>query len=322
MRDNLIGFLLEALEPAEQELVEARLSVDAELRRELDLLRHALVPLEPGRHAYDPPPGLAHRTCEFIAAQTRVTPAPAVSSVSTRWSMADLLIAAGLFLAATGLFWPAMNQSRFAAKVTQCQNNLRQIGVALASYSDLYKRQLPAGSADAEHSGAGMYAVVLNEHGLLPQVRILICPASPLVDTVDKFRLPTTKQLAIADPALRAKLRREMGGSYGYSLGFIKDGVYQSPRDLRRAMRALMADAPHAGTPEHDSLNHGGYGQNVLFEDLHVQFMVHCHPKDCLDHIFENDEGQQRAGCHEDDSVIGASDSLPLGIPVQLRGRR
>ena len=45
-----------------------------------------------------------------------------------------MVVAAGIFIAASLLFFPAMNQSRFAARLTGCKNNLRQVGLGLDMY--------------------------------------------------------------------------------------------------------------------------------------------------------------------------------------------
>ena len=77
-----------------------------------------------------------------------------------------------------------------------------------------------------------------------------------------------------------------------------------------------MADAPH---PTHQSSrNHGRCGQNVLFEDLHVQFLTTCKAKGCNDHIFTNDDGRAFAGLHAFDAVIGASNDCPLERPITV----
>lgn len=318
MRDYLIGYLLEALEPHEQELVEARLSRDSGLRRDLELVSRSFEPLAPDKSHYEPPAGLANRTCQFVAVRAKAVPAPPVVSVPSRWSMADLLMAAGIFLAATMLFWPAMNQSRFAARVAGCQDNLRRLGVALANYSTQYPGQFPAASISGHLNQAGMYAVILHEDGFLPQTRVLICPASPLADRAGDFHVPKSRELLEAQAEQLAALRRMMGGSYGYSLGYFVRGQYQPPKDLRRARQALMADAPSPTSRYRISLNHGGCGQNVLFEDLHVQYLTTCKARGCTDHIFVNDEGQAHAGLHERDSVIGASDDIPLENPMPI----
>lgn len=67
MRDLLLGYLLNALEPDEKRELERRLSIDPELRRDLELLRRSLEPLNGSTSAFDPPAGLAKRTCDFIA---------------------------------------------------------------------------------------------------------------------------------------------------------------------------------------------------------------------------------------------------------------
>lgn len=319
MRDYLIGYLLDALDPQEQELVEARLSGDPQLRRDLETLSRCLMPLAADKAHHEPPVGLAHRTCQFVAVQTKSMPAPPVVSVPTRWSMADLAMAAGIFLAATLLFWPAMNQSRFAARLTQCQNNLGQLAAALGTYSDDFPGQFPAAAISDISNGAGMYAVILQAHGLIPQTHVLVCPDSAQAERIANFYVPTRLELSRADAKRLVVLRRQMGGSYGYSLGFIINGKYHPPKDLRRANHALLADAPNPSAADRHSLNHGGFGHNVLFEDLHVQFLTTCMAKGCKDHFFFNDDGKPYAGLHQDDTCIGASDECPMASPVNVQ---
>ena len=71
--------------------------------------------------------------------KSRCLPAPQ----SKQWSFADMVVAAGIFFAATMLFLPAMSQSRFAARVTACQNHLRQVGVGMNNYSMYYNEYFP-----------------------------------------------------------------------------------------------------------------------------------------------------------------------------------
>ena len=46
MQDQLLGYLLNALEPSEHELVEQQLATDRQLQQELELLRNSIEPLE------------------------------------------------------------------------------------------------------------------------------------------------------------------------------------------------------------------------------------------------------------------------------------
>ncbi len=313
MRENLIGYLLDALDPAERAAVEAQLARDSELKNELDVLSRGLEVLAADKADYAPPLGLATRTLEYVAVQTKVQPPPPVVSVPSRWSMADMLVAAGVFLAATMLFWPAMNQSRFAARVRGCQNNLRQIGMAMTTYSDHYPGQFPSVSvSNGRLNRGGIYAVILREQKLLPGDYVLLCPASPMAEQVAKFHVPTQQELTRAPDKEFASMVRRMGGTYGYSLGFYVKGRYQPPADLGRSTHALMADVPSLDGTDRFSSNHGRCGQNVLFEDMHVKFLTTCRSRQCNDHIFENDEGQMHAGLHPDDTVVGTSDAVPV----------
>src|SRR5256885_16188184 len=82
-REHLLGFLLEALAPDEQEQVEAELNQNPRLRDELQCLESRLRPLGMCDRppSIDPPPALAARTCDFVAAHSAalVTPAGALA---------------------------------------------------------------------------------------------------------------------------------------------------------------------------------------------------------------------------------------------------
>src|SRR5262245_59259138 len=72
-REHLLGYLLGALSPAEHEQVEAELNRNSTLREEMQRLRSSVEQVgladEPGD--WEPPPGLAERTCQFVAASAR-----------------------------------------------------------------------------------------------------------------------------------------------------------------------------------------------------------------------------------------------------------
>ena len=68
MQDLLIGYLLDALEADEAKDVEARLRMDAESQRQLEVLRQGLSPLAAAGEAKSVPLLLAVRTCRQIRA--------------------------------------------------------------------------------------------------------------------------------------------------------------------------------------------------------------------------------------------------------------
>ena len=81
-----------------------------------------------------------------------------------------------------------------------------------------------------------------------------------------------------------------------------------------------MSDAPSDAAP-YRSMNHGGCGQNVLFEDGHVQYLTTCNAEGCKDHIFTNDDGLVAPGRHVNDAVIGPSPLKPVASPMPEASR-
>jgi hypothetical protein len=249
---------------------------------------------------------------------TTLAPPP---SVGSRWRMADLVVAAGIFIAASMLFFPAIYHSRYSSQIANCENNLRRIGQALASYSGLHDGYFPALSAEGPQSAAGVYAVKLMEDGLVKEPQWFICPSSPMADKLDQFHVPSYKDLESVPREKLAEFERSMGGSYGYNLGYLgKDGKYHPTKNLHRPNFAILADAPVGESGKPYSLNHGGWGHNVLFEDGHVDYLKECNADGCKDNIFLNDQGIMAAGLHRDDAVIGTSAAHPLITPVNAPG--
>lgn len=332
MREELVGYLLDALSADERATLEQRLRQDSQLQHQLELLHESLEPLRADEGNFDPPQGLAARTCAFVVRQSlerrtdeRATPtqrpvrqlAPVASGSFFRgnWSFADMAVAAGIFLAATTLLFPALQHSRNTARIAGCQNNLRQLGTSLAEYSQFNGNYFPSIPSAGKLAAAGLYAVQLAEKKLLPEEQLLLCPNSPLAaqpETCNSFHVPCRKDLETASGAKLASLQKKMGGSYGYTLGYLQDGEYRSVQNQGRSNFAIMADAPSLDLEGRHSMNHGGCGQNVLFEDGHVNYVTNCMQDDSADHIYLNDDGLMAAGTHEQDSAIGSSHTSPV----------
>ena len=322
MRDYLIGYLMDALEPAEREMVEVQLSQDPQLSQELELCDSQ--PRPAGGQQ-----GPFRSAGWFGAADVQLRDraeqgdggrgAPAY--VPSRWRLTDMAVAAGIFLAACLLFFPAVTQSRFAARLAGCQNNLALIGKALSTYSELHNGYFPDLPQKGRCCAAGIYATRLYEHGFINSPQLLVCPASALADNLDEFRVPTTVQLQSAADDELIQLERHLGGSYGYTLGYMADGVYHSTKNLHRKNFAIMADMPSEIVP-HASPNHGSHGQNVLFEDMHVQYLTTCKAPGTTDNIFLNARGKMAPGLNIDDAVVGTGRCKPrIVIEIVPRGR-
>jgi hypothetical protein len=181
------------------------------------------------------------------------------------------------------------------------------VGRALASYSDRHDGYFPVIPDDQRLAAAGMWAPTLVSDGLLESPAV-VCPSTPLAGE-SKFRVPTMKELKEMSDADLAALLPKLAGSYGYTLGYRDEsGKMRPQRNRHRATFALAADSPGEGAT--NSPNHGGDGQNVLFEDGHVKYLNTRRP-DTDDDIFKNDHGVVGPGVHADDSVIVPSHVRP-----------
>ena len=343
--EQLLGYLLDALEKPERELLDQRLERDPELRGRLALVRRSLGPLAATKREFSPPPGLAARTCQFVGSrrQTAVDPAaaapllrPASEALAAgsgqlpatccapiaaeaasleragRWGWQDLAVVAAVVLASTMLIFPAIQSSRFNARVTACQDNLRELGTALGRYSQKHRGFFPRVPAQGRLAVTGIYAPTLLDGGFLTDQRRVLCPGSPADEQPD-FEVPPLEKLESASEEELACILPVLGGDYGYGMGYTENGQYYDNRNLGRPSYALMSDAPSPDRPGYQSDNHGGRGQNVLFEDMRVRFLTSPRSVDLGDDVFVNEQGVVAAGNHLDDAVIGPSTSTPTG---------
>lgn len=348
MREDLIGYLLGAMEPKERAEFERRLEADAELREELQFLAAALDECGDAAHLLDPPAGLARRTCEFIArvrteeaalffaakgfpaalpreevvAASQPSPArvgfvgsapwtepPAAEG--RRWRIADVVTLAGLGLAASLLLFPALASWRYGQHAAVCREKLHRLGVALIDYSRVHGGVFPEVPESGPLAHAGVYAPRLMEAKLVNDISEFLCPGRPT--DLESFAVPTLAKLRTSAPDEELQWARTMGGGYGYALGYVEEGSYRPLRNLNRATFAVLADVPDAEA--RGSLNHGCGGQNVLFEDGHTEFMSHCRRSLEGDDLFRNAAGFVGAGIGRDDSVIAPSEARPIREP-------
>jgi hypothetical protein len=144
---------------------------------------------------------------------------------------------------------------------------------------------------------------------------LLVCPASQLADSLRVrgivVRVPTREELMSAEGERLDLLRRLMGGSYAYRIGYIDRGRYCVVRIRGSGRMPLMADAPSLHLVDFQSSNHGGAGQNVLYDDGRVVYLTHCTSANCNDKLFVNDAGYRTPGTAPNDAVLFPSDVGP-----------
>jgi len=219
VQQELLGYLLGALDQPEREELEARLAADPRLRRQLARVRKSLRPLETDAWDVEPPPGLAARTAAWVAAQAAACPAgaggprrPAGAEAGTgrtgaplaapsavlSWAPTihwpDVAVAAGILVTATLLIFPAIERSRLQARKVACQNNLREVGRALDEYSQSHDGYFPVVPVQGRLAAAGIYAPTLLSQGYLREARSDLCPGGPVADGAAP-RIPTLVDL-------------------------------------------------------------------------------------------------------------------------------
>lgn len=336
-RQHLVGYVIGALDADEHQRVSDALRRSPDLQRQHDLLVARLAPSRDDRAYLDPPAGLAGRTCRRLAeltgaaleaappgadAATVELPArqavPRLSSDNGRaarwhfWSLSDLIVTGGIALVAAMLFFPAVAHSRFRSQVLSCQNNVREIGLALQMFAQHHHGRFPQESLDGPRAFAGVFGPDLQEGGYLSNARALLCPAARQRPELAHWKLPTLSQIELAKGEARRKLQLTAAGTYAYCLGYYDRGQFTGPRDNRRSTFAILADMPCLQSKEFRSASHLGRGQNVLFEDGHVQFLVGCKPQHCNDSLFVNDQGKILPGVHDRDSVLAEGWTAPV----------
>jgi len=323
MDENLVGYLLNAIEPDEQRAIQKELRENAETRRRLELVRQALEPLAADAEASDPPAGLWVRTLARVAehrcrnlphAPSTLTYRPAASRLS--WRRADALAAAGILLCLGLLVPPALNYVRYRSEITECQNNMRGLHAALVDYSQRHHGDFPdvARAAPEPRNVAGLFVSMLNEDHALPASVKVICPAIGK-QPVSCLSLEQVKQLR---PEEFAYYVHGLAGCYAYSLGYVdSDGIHGlrlEPVLDDSAYLPILADRAPAGVDQGDpgnSPNHGGYGQNVLYVDGHSRFCKKRTVGYGADDIFVNFDNKVAAGKMLWDTVLANSAAQP-----------
>ena len=328
MREQLLGYLLGALDGPEHDQVKRELQRDPQLQGDLQRLEDELAPLESQRWQPEPPAGLVERTCQLVSkfrcgrgthwlhlARGSMRDLTETAPATRGGSLVDMVVAAGIFFAAAIFFFPAIASSRHDSRRVACGHNLREVGTGLQQYSNLQQGCFPHVPATGNLAVAGIYGPKLFEARLLTEPRRLICPASSWAERRGDFDLPTVQELEAATSKRLVRLQRMAGGSYGYTFGHMDGDQYVPVRNLCRAYFALMSDAPDLTVGIWTTANHGKRGFNVLFEDMHVSFVVSRRDTDArADDVFRNDRGRIEAGLHADDSVIGRSAASPFHV--------
>jgi prepilin-type processing-associated H-X9-DG protein len=319
MNENLVGYLMSALEPDEHREVEAHLAASPEARQQLETLRRALEPLGADRAEPEPPPGLVVRTLGRVAEYCcqDFPRAPVArgyrgpSGSRPLWRRADVMVAASVLITAAGIGLGLLSHARAKSSIVECQNNLKTFYTGLKVYADQRQGNLPnIGAVEPPRNVAGMVVPILMKAGTLPPDANVGCPGKTQPRTCPL----TFDRLESLDPEAFKQTAQDLICCYAYSLGHRDAEGFHGPRfdpELPASWLAIMADAPPPDPRMGNSTNHGGEGQNVLFLDGHVLFCKTRNVGVDGDDIYLNRVGRQAAGVDPIDSVVGGSACSP-----------
>jgi hypothetical protein len=335
LEENLIGYVLKALDPDTEREVEAYLQAHPEAEHHVEVLRQALEPLEADRADPEPPAGLRIRTLARIAeyhcqelsrsrhepVATTAPPLPRAAILSIGWwRRADVLVAASLLLLMVPLCLSGIGYIRHRSAITACQDNMRQMFMIFSQYSDRHGGALPKVELTPPRNFAGVYWPIVYGELATPTDVSTGCPANgrrqPLAVTARQL-----DELYGSDPVALAELEAQLGGCYAYTLGYRDHegqlcGLRRIPGQENDSL-PILADKPPFDRPELVSLegnspNHGGFGQNVLYMRGNVGYFTRRQVGPNGDDIYLNMDRALEAGKDRFDSVLGASPVHPL----------
>jgi prepilin-type processing-associated H-X9-DG protein len=323
MEPDLVGYVLNALDPPTQAGVDAYLKDHPAVQGRVDALRQVLEPL-----ALDPPEappaGLADRTMAFALAGLGPAVADAAAGkLPGGWPLRRILevaaIAALTVTVAGGVVaWVGKLRNQRpgevnAVEVVECKDNLSKTFKVLRSYCDFHNRQFPnvdAANVDPPRKIAGLVYPILYDSQKLPTDMKLACPAmtgpAPCLISVNDVR-------AMKEPEFQGWAQGQQS-CYAYTLGYKSGGQIVAPRlddGKPTSLMPLMADSSPPDPQRGNSLNHGGKGQNVLYCDGHVAFCQSRYVGYNQDDIYLNRNGKVAAGVDWYDAVLTSSASPP-----------
>lgn len=284
MHQDLLGYLLGALEPHEMDQVRQALRDNPELQQELEQIKALLRPLDEATdrdaaflaedgeaeqedlgESFEPPRDLISRTMAAIPeAPVPGTPTPqrpveleqagelsgrvmvpaSDQSEKRPWSWWDMVFSGLAATALFGIVLPGVLQGRFEARKIACQNNLRETGIALTNYA-LDDPQHQLPRLAAEGNEAFAGIYSVKLHDKQLIDRMSQILCPSLDPPNTRFlRPPTTEELQAARGQTLLVLQRLSGGSYAYNLGVMSGNRYQSPQYQGRTAFAILGDAP------------------------------------------------------------------------------
>ncbi len=328
MNENLLGYLLDLLDPETRQAVDEYLAANPDAWRQLALLQRAIAPLAADSDDPNPPSHLVAQTLARLPRRQVRSSEPLILPLETggssgrrRWRRSDVVVAACIGFLVLVLIPPAVFYLQYRASVRRCAENLQNFSRAFQAYEQDHGH-LPQPAVHGPRSAAGVFAPTLQDAGYWNSGMRVVCPAN---DRGGPRPIPTLAEMEARHQELRDDLPRyqqwcrRLGGCYGYNPGYALGNQFFPIRRCMGGEMPVLADRPlreddpgeAAGGPRANSPNHGGRGQNVLFSGGHVRYLTI--PFVGEDAIYRNLHGKVAVGLGPRDAAL-----LPSETPTRL----
>lgn len=307
--NDMLDYALGQLDGPARAQADRELAVDPASAATVERLGRAVRALLDDGERFEPPAGLARRTCALVAeAASRRRSILDFAPVVVPFRPADVAVAAAIFVAGVLTLLPAVQRSRERMDVAGCAYNLQQLGRALWQYGSR-NDHYPFGPDNDPAAPTGSFVSMLCDSGLLSatDLHTLDCPCATTHAAPERHRpvldFASIRRLQRVNPR---RVLESIGSDYAYNVGhYHRDSGRVVPVAAHVSARVpLLADQP----PHEDfrtvlpgnSPNHGGRGQNVLYSDLHVGW-----------------HNTRRLGPHDPDMFLNSRNELAPGLDAE-----